>query len=74
MCYFSVLENKRYEPLNVESHLKVKSQPEAPMLSPTYGKPTPDTHALLDETLPEPVDVILETRYVQSPRPKGLWN
>jgi len=41
------------------------------LLSPTYGKPTPDTHPLLNEEVAEPVDMILETRYVQSPQPKG---
>lgn len=41
------------------------------LISPTYGKPTPDTHPLLNEDVVEPVDVILETRYVQSPQPKG---
>lgn len=40
-------------------------------LSPTYGKPTQDTHPLLNEDIAEPVDVILETRYVQSPQPKS---
>lgn len=40
------------------------------LISPTYGRPTPDTHALLNEDIAEPVDVILETRYVQSPQPK----
>ncbi|XP_067949459.1 nuclear protein MDM1-like [Watersipora subatra] len=43
-------------------------------ISPTYGKPTPDTHCLLNEDVKEPVDMILETRYVQSPQANNRGN
>lgn len=56
-------------PLTVNTAAKMPTN--APqLLSPTYGKPTPDTHPLLDQELEEPIDVILETRYVQSPQPR----
>lgn len=69
---------KPQKPLMVNTSMTTPAS--APQqLSPTYGKPTPDTHPLLDEELQEPVDVILETRYVQSPQPKRslklcIWN
>lgn len=56
-------------PLKVDS--SISGQIINQQQSPTYGKPTADAHQLLNEDVSEPIDVILETRYVQSPQPKS---
>ena len=67
-----IARNMRSEPLKVEVSTS-KNVATQSLISPTYGKPTPDTHPLLNEDIAEPVDMILETRYVQSPQPKGIF-